>query len=83
MQRAVQLDDRHVFAGKHLAVEHPRNRQPPQIIAVVEIGNKNLQRSRCIALRRRDRLQNRIEQRTQILAALHIGRSRARLGVRV
>ncbi len=43
-----------VFAGVHRAVENTSNGQPPQVIAVIEIGHQDLQRARRIACRVRE-----------------------------
>ena len=49
MQRAIQLGDADFFAGVHGAVEHARDGEAAQIVAVVEIGHQNLQRAVGIA----------------------------------
>ena len=69
VQRSVQLGDGDVFASVHASVEHARDGQAPEIVAVVEIRHQNLQRAGGIALRRRNGVDDRLEQRPQILAA--------------
>ncbi len=66
VQRAVELGDGDFFAGMHLSVEDARDRQPSQIVAVVEVRHQNLQRTRRVALGMRNRLDDRVEQRTQV-----------------
>ena len=63
VQRAIELGDANVFAGVHGAVEHARDGEAPQIVAVIEIGHQNLQRARGIALGCRNRLDDGFEQR--------------------
>src|SRR2546430_4276299 len=60
LEGAVELRDRHFLSGVHPPVEHARNRQPPQIVAVIQIGDQDLQRSRRIALGRGDRKSTRL-----------------------
>ena len=45
LQRAVQLGDADFFAGAQGAVEDARDRQAPEVVAVVQIGHQNLQRA--------------------------------------
>ena len=84
MYRPVQLGDGHVFAGEHGSIEYACNGQPPEIIAVVEVRDQNLQRAFRVSLGKRNGFQDRIKQRTQIFAtAPDIGRrcSLLRIGV--
>ena len=84
VQRSIALGDNHVFARVHRSIEHARDRQTSEEIAVIEIRDQNLQRPGWIALRQRSRLQNRVKQRPQIFAAaLHVRRCRPLLCIRV
>jgi hypothetical protein len=52
----------------HLAVEDAADRDAAQIVAGVEVRHQHLQRRVDVAARRRHVLEDRVEQRTQILA---------------
>ncbi len=66
------------------AVEDARDRQPSEIVAVVEIGDQDLQWSVGVAARRRNGLHDGFEQRLQVLArSFEIRRRRALLRIRV
>ena len=54
LQCAVELGDGNVFAGVHRSVEHARDGEASEIVAVIEIRDQNLQRARCIALGERE-----------------------------
>src|SRR5262245_17348354 len=67
-------------------VKHTGDREAAEIIAVIEIGHENLQGSFGIAGRRRNMLDDRFEQRTQVTtSAITIRRdlsdTRASIGV--
>ncbi len=79
VQRAIQAGDADIFAGVHGAVEHARDGEAAQVVAVVEIGHQNLQRSRRIAFRFGDGFDDGFEQRLQVFsAALDVRRTRYR-----
>ena len=52
------------------AVEHASDRDPPEVVARIEICDKHLERRVDITARRRDVVHDRVEQRTQILSRL-------------
>ena len=75
LERAIALGDADFFSGPHRAVEHARNGQASEIVAVVQVRDQNLQRPVRIALRWRNGLHDRIKQRLEVLsAAFHVGR---------
>ena len=61
VQRAIELGDGDFFAGVHLSVEHARDGQAAEVVAVVEVGDENLQRTGCIALGMRNGFDDRVE----------------------
>ncbi len=84
LHRAVALGDGHIFARAQRAVEDARDGQPSEVVAVVEVRHQHLQRPVGVARRMRNRLDDRFEQRLQILARLvDIGGRRAQLRVGV
>src|SRR5579859_1894877 len=84
MKRAIELGDGDFLAGVHLSVEDARNREAAKIVAVVKVRYQDLQRTRWVALGRRNRLDNRVEQRAQVLtSALNVGGRCPNLGVGV
>src|SRR6202044_1335821 len=84
LERAVEFGDGDFFSGEHFAVKDARDREATEVVAVVEISNKNLQRPGGVAFGRRSRFQNRIEERTQIFAAaFDVGGRGADFGVGV
>ena len=84
LHRAVALGDGNIFAGAQRTVEDARNRQPTEIVAVVEIGDQHLQRTVGIAGRQGNGIDDGVEQRAQILAGLiQVGRGRAQPGIGV
>ena len=66
VERAVELGDGHFVAVPQRAVEHAADGQAAQVIAVIEIGDQQLQDRIGIARRRRDVLQDGFEQRAQV-----------------
>ena len=60
----IELGDGHIVAELHAAIEDPADRDPPQIVARIEIRDEQLQRGRGVTLRCRRVLQNRFEQRS-------------------
>jgi hypothetical protein len=84
LHSGIELHDRHRIADLHAAVENPADRNPAEVVARVEVGDEQLQRRVRISARRRDVLDDRVEQRTQILAVpLLIVRRGPNPGVRV
>src|SRR5581483_4579534 len=84
LKGAIQLGDAYFFSGPQGSVEHPSNRQTSQVVAVIEIGDQDLQWPNGIALWSGDCLQDSLEQRLQVFApAFGVdGRgSRLRIGV--
>ena len=59
----IQLGNAHFLAGAHRSIEHPRNRQSSEIIAIVKIRDEDLQRPGSVALGQRNLLHNGIEKR--------------------
>ena len=81
---AVQLAHGDGVADLHAAVEDAADRDAAEIVARVEVGDEQLQRRVRVAARRRDVLDDGVEQRPQILARrAWIARRRAdpRVGV--
>src|SRR6267142_3597981 len=84
LYRSVEFGNANLFPGAQRAVEDAGNRQPSQIVAVIEVGYENLKRVVLIAFRSRNGRQNRIEQRTQSFAGrLRLVRSRSRFRIRI
>ena len=69
VKTAIELGNGDIFAGMHLAVEDARDGEASEIVAVIEVGDQNLQRPGGIALGLGNRLQDRVEERAQVLAA--------------
>ena len=63
LHRTVQLRDPDFPASAHCSIEHARNRQSAEIVAVIEICDQDLESSGSIAFRGWNRLHNRIKQR--------------------
>src|SRR5205823_937210 len=64
------------------SIKYAGNRQPAEVIAVVEVRDQNLQCAGGIAFWLRDRCQDGVEQRAQILGGtLYFGGCRPQLGV--
>ena len=71
-------------ANLHPAVEDSANRDPPQVVARIEIRHQQLQGRFGIAARRRDVLDDGVEQRPEIVAAafrVGAGSAHPRVGV--
>src|SRR5581483_2386386 len=68
LKGAIQLGDAYFFSGPQGSVEHPSNRQTSQVVAVIEIGDQDLQWPNGIALWSGDCLQDSLEQRLQVFA---------------
>ena len=84
MQRAIKPGNAHVFAGVHGAVEDTCDGEASQIVAVIEIRHKNLQRTGRIALWFGNGLDDRLEQRLQVFSGdFDVRGSGARLSVGV
>ena len=64
----VELDDGDGVADLHAAVEDAADRDAADVVARVEVGDQQLQRRVRVAARRRHVLDDRVEQRPQILA---------------
>ena len=69
MQGAVQLGDGDFLACAKSSVKDAGNRQTAKVVAVIEVGDENLQRAIGIAPRLRNGAHDRLEQRPQILSA--------------
>ncbi len=69
----VQFCDRHFIAVSQHALKYAADRQAPEIVVVVEIRHQKLQRPVGIARRRRDVLENGLEQGTQIVRIVFHG----------
>ena len=81
---SVQLADRHRVAEIQRALKDAPDRQPSQIVAVIQVRHQHLQHAVRIARRRRDMLQDRVEQRLQIVRIVfHRSLRHARLRHRV
>ena len=65
---SLQTDDR--VADLHAAVEDAADGDAAEVVARVEVGDEHLQRRVGVAARRRHVLDDRVEQRPQILAGL-------------
>src|SRR5262249_28266340 len=68
LQRAVELRDADIGADTDRSVEHPADRQPTQIFAVVEVGHEKLKRRVRISGRSGNALRDRFKQRLQVCA---------------
>ncbi len=66
LQRAIKFRDAYFFAIVHGPVEHTRDGKTSEVVAVVEIGDQDLQRTRSLSRRRRDGIHDGFKQRLQI-----------------
>ena len=66
LKRSVQLHHSNFIADAERAIEDPRDRQPAEVFAVVEIGDKDLQRTVPIARRVGYVVDDRFEEGTEI-----------------
>ena len=77
LKRAVELAHGHRVADPHASLEHASDRDPPEVVVRIEVGDENLQRPFRIAARRRHVIDDRVEQRPEIPARL-LQRQRSR-----
>src|ERR1700688_4407435 len=68
VKRSVALGDGNILAGFHGAGKNARDGQAAKVVAVIEIRDENLQRPIFVALGRRNRINDRLEQQAQIFA---------------
>ena len=68
LQPAVELADRHGVAEADPAVEHAADGNAPEVVARVQVGHEDLERGLRIADRRRNRVDDRLEERAQVRA---------------
>src|SRR5208337_2151593 len=81
---AVALSDSDVFSGLHGSRKNAGDGKAAKVVAVVEIRDQNLKRAVRVSLRRRNGVDDRLKQKTQVFARRSLmNGSRARLGVRV
>src|SRR5947209_11751057 len=66
LKSAVQFDDPNLVPKIKGAVENPRDRQPAQVFAVIEICDEHLQWPCSVARRIGNTFQNSLEQRPQV-----------------
>src|SRR5579862_8611977 len=69
MKRTVQLGDGHVFTSVHGSIEHTRNCETAQIVAVIEVRYQDLQRPGHFAFGLGNGFDDSLEQRLQVYAA--------------
>ena len=84
LNRSVELRDSHFGAALESSLKNARDGEAPQKIAVVEIGDLNLQHGLGIARRRRNRSDDLLEERLEIrrvVADLQVRDSGFRVGV--
>src|SRR5205823_598667 len=67
---AVELAHGDLVADLDAALEDAADRDSSEIVARIEVGDEHLQRRAGVAARRRDVIENRVEQRPKILAWL-------------
>src|SRR5580692_1096416 len=84
MESAIQFGNGDVFSGMHRPVEHTRNCQSSQVVAVIKIRHQDLQWSSRVARRHGNCFDDGFKQRLQIYAAsFYVSRGSSSFGIGV
>jgi len=70
LDRTVRPAPRHLLPALDRTVQHPAQRQPPDVRRRIEVRHQGLQRPQGVERRRGDVVQQRLEQRLQVDARL-------------
>ena len=84
VERSIELANGDRVADFHPSVEDPADRNPAQVVAGIEVRHEHLERRLTITARRRHRIDDGVEQRTEVrslLRGFQAGRARPRARV--
>ena len=70
LRRAVQFAHRDGVANLHVTVEHAADGDPSEVVARIEVGDQDLQRRLGVPARRRNVVDDRVEQRPEVAPGL-------------